>query len=489
MEFLWIGFAFFIALIFLKLVSDNRGSGSKSPPSPPGLPILGHLHLLGKLPHQSLQKLSQRYGGLMLLKLGIHNTLVVSTAETARELLKTQDHVFSSRPRTITGENFGYGGAGMVWAAYGDHWRSVRKLCTLELLTAKRVVMFQQVRKTEMSMLLKELQSSHTNPVELTSKLLDLTFNFMTRMVMNRSYSTGSSAERELAVRFKNLIVEAFTVAGSNTLADFFPYLGWMDGQAKKISSIHKQLDEYLAKQIVEHRQQPGTNRDFLDMMLAAKDLSDTSIKALCLDMIAAGTDTAAVTVEWALAELVNNPAMVFQVQEELKEVVGENRALDEIDLPKLTFLQAIVKETLRLHPPGPLSIPHQSIQACELEGYVIPAGTHALVNVYAIARDPRWWDEPLKFDPERFLRQPDIDVRGQSFELLPFGSGRRSCPGILLGTTTVQFVLGSLLHAFDWAAPDGKELDMAEKFGLTVPRASPLRLVPSTRLNPQAYI
>ncbi|XP_024534554.1 cytochrome P450 71A1-like [Selaginella moellendorffii] len=491
MEFLRLALAFLKALVFkLGCMIFSSKSSSKSlslPPSPRAVPLLGHLHLLGKLPHQSLQKLASRYGDVMLLKLGSHRTLVISSAEAAREVLKTHDHVFSSRPSTVAGKIFGYGGAGLVWAPYGEHWRTVRKLCTLELLTAKRVETSHPVRKREMAFVLDELSrhqqsDKQLEAVDLTTKLSDLTFNIMTKVLMNKSYLTGTSAEKEAAVRFKDLLTEAFVV-GTSCLSDSFSWLAWVDPQARKMERIHQQQDAYLCKQIAEHRQQPGSNGDFLDVMLAMEELSDTSIKSLSQDILAAGTDTTAVTVEWALSELVNDPALLRRAQEELTEMVGDKAMLDESDLPKLRYLQAVVKETLRLHPAGPLLLPHESTEACVLENYTIPAKTRVIVNAYAIARDPRWWDEPLKFDPERFLEKcQGMDVRGQSFEYLPFGSGRRGCPGVTLGMTTVMFILANLIHVFDWKLASGEEMDMTEAFGVTVPRASPFKLVPSSR-------
>jgi cytochrome P450 len=195
-------------------------------------------------------------------------------------------------------------------------------------------------------------------------------------------------------------------------------------------------------------------------------------------NMFAGGTDTSTVTMEWAMSELLKNPPIMKKLKVELDMVVGKDRLVQESDGPNLKYLQAVIKETFRLHPVGPLLVPHESTHDCVVAGYEIPAGTRLYVNTYAIGRNA--WDRPLEFDPERFMTGPDIniDIKGQDFRLLPFGSGRRGCPGIPLGLLIVQWTMATLVHAFDWTLPEGqepKDVDMTEAFGLTVPRAQAL--------------
>ena len=195
---------------------------------------------------------------------------------------------------------------------------------------------------------------------------------------------------------------------------------------------------------------------------------------------------------EWALAELIRHPDVLKKAQQELDAVVGRDRLVSETDLPRLTYLTAVIKETFRLHPSTPLSLPRVAAEECEVDGFRIPAGTTLLVNVWAIARDPEAWPEPLQFRPGRFLpggSHAGIDVKGSDFELIPFGAGRRICAGKLAGMVFVQYFLGTLLHAFDWSLPDGEEkVDMRETFGLALPKAVPLRAVVTPRLVPEAY-
>ena len=203
----------------------------------------------------------------------------------------------------------------------------------------------------------------------------------------------------------------------------------------------------------------------------------------LIQDMFAGGSDTSTNTIEWALAELVRNPHIMKKLEDELDNAVGKERLVQESDLPQLPYLTATVKETLRLHPAAPLLAPHESSIPCNIAGYYIPAKTRAIVNVWTIGRDPAAWENPLEFRPQRFV-ESNIDARGQHFHFLPFGSGRRGCPGFSLGLQSVQFMLASLVQAFHWSFPDpNKEIDMSEKFGLTVTMANPLLLMAKPKL------
>jgi cytochrome P450 len=207
-------------------------------------------------------------------------------------------------------------------------------------------------------------------------------------------------------------------------------------------------------------------------------------------DLIAGGTESSAVTVEWALSELLKKPEVFAKATEELDRVVGRGRWVTEKDVPSLTYVDAIVKETMRLHPVAPMLVPRLSREDTSVDGYDIPAGTRVLVSVWTIGRDPKLWDAPEEFMPERFIGNK-IDVKGQDFELLPFGSGRRMCPGYSLGLKVIQLSLANLLHGFAWRLPDGvtrEQLSMEEIFGLSTPRKFPLEAVVEPKLPAHLY-
>jgi cytochrome P450 len=225
-------------------------------------------------------------------------------------------------------------------------------------------------------------------------------------------------------------------------------------------------------------------------------------VRLMSQEMLAGGAETSSLTIEWAMAELIRNPMIMKRAQMELETVVGMNRIIEESDLHKLTYLQAVIKETLRLHPPGPLLVPHSStIKVCGIaKDYDIPPHTRVMVNVWAMGRDPSIWERPFEFYPERFLQQGQehhhiateiIDMDENNFKLFPFGSGRRACPGRPLGILVVQIVLARLLHSFHWVLPNHQEpntLDMSEEFGLTLPRVQPLHLKAYPKLQAHLY-
>ncbi|TVU25322.1 hypothetical protein EJB05_27814, partial [Eragrostis curvula] len=207
-------------------------------------------------------------------------------------------------------------------------------------------------------------------------------------------------------------------------------------------------------------------------------------------DLLIAGGDSASVTVEWALSELLRKPEIIAKATEDLDRVVGRNRLVTDADIPSLPYIEAIVKETLRMHPFAPLLTPRLSREHTSVAGYDIPAGTRVLVNVWAIGRDPAVWDAPGEFRPERFVGSR-LDVKGQDFELLPFGSGRQGCPGLNLGLKMVQVTLANMLHGFTWRLPDGMaadDLSMEEKPRISVPRMVPLLAVAEPKLPEHLY-
>lgn len=208
-------------------------------------------------------------------------------------------------------------------------------------------------------------------------------------------------------------------------------------------------------------------------------------------NLFTAGTDTSSSIIEWSLAEMLKNPRILKQAQDEMDQVIGRNRRLEESDIPKLPYLQAICKETFRKHPSTPLNLPRIADQACEVNGYYIPKGTRLSVNIWAIGRDPDVWDNPLDFTPERFFSEKyaKINPRGNDFELIPFGAGRRICAGTRMGIVLVQYILGTLVHSFDWKLPKDVELNMDEVFGLALQKAVPLSAMVTPRLEPNAYL
>uniref|UniRef100_A0A803P9M0 Reverse transcriptase zinc-binding domain-containing protein n=1 Tax=Cannabis sativa TaxID=3483 RepID=A0A803P9M0_CANSA len=322
-------------------------------------------------------------------------------------------------------------------------------------------------------------------------------------MLGYRVFGDGSGASDARADEFKAMVVEVMVLAGIFNIGEFVPALEWLDlqGVAAKMKKLHKRFDTFLGGIIEEHKTKIAQNKqhthDLLTTLISLNEnsedesqkLTDTEIKALLLNMFTAGTDTSSSTVEWAIAELIRHPKIMAHVQEELDHVVGRDRLVSDADLTQLTYLQAVIKEIFRLHPSTPLSLPRMASQDCEINGYHIPKGSTLLVNVWAIARDPEQWTDPLEFRPERFLpggEKAHVDIKGNDFEVIPFGAGRRICVGMTMGLRMVKLLTATLVHAFNMKLPNEllpEKLNMDEAYGLTLQRAAPLIIEPQPRL------
>ncbi|GAB4843947.1 hypothetical protein Ancab_013911 [Ancistrocladus abbreviatus] len=286
---------------------------------------------------------------------------------------------------------------------------------------------------------------------------------------------------------------------GATSFGDWAP-LRHTEGIQGKMKRLHDKFDGLITKMLEDHMKtadQRKGNPDLFDIVMGITEetegvkLTMTNYKALLLNLFIAGTDTSSSTMEWAMAEMLKNPTILKHAQAEIDSVIGKNRRLEESDLPKLRYLQAICKETFRRHPVVPLSLPRVTSEACQVNGYYIPKNTRLFVNVWAIGQDPELWEGPLEFNPERFLTEKGAKVEpwGNDFELIPFGSGRRICAGIRMGIAVVQYVIGTLVHCFEWKLIDGVELEMEEVFGLVLGKAQRLKAFAIPRLEPNAYM
>ncbi|XP_038978059.1 premnaspirodiene oxygenase-like [Phoenix dactylifera] len=482
----------FLLFVLLVIKLTKSTATRKLPPSPWKLPIIGHLHhLVGAVPHRAFRELSRRHGPLMHLRLGQVDHIIVSSPEMAREILKTHDLIFASRDNVLASKVF-YDGADLIFAPYGSYWRELRKICVIELLSAKRVKSFSTLRQEVMSNLVGYISTMNNSPVNLSEMFL-LTSNTMTSRV-----TFGTKCKH--GPRFISAMKRVNELLAGYTVADIFPSLSFIDtlsGVTSSLKKCHREMDEILGEIIKEHEEKRATKNssneeqqqgeDLVDVLLELKEngglefpLTLTSIKAVIMDMFAGGTESSATTLDWTMAELMRHPKIMEKVQAEVRQAFKGKARIEEEDINKFHYMKLVIKESLRLHQPGPLLLPRVCRETCQVDGYNIPAGSRIIINAWAVARDPRYWEDPESFRPERFDGS-SVDYKGGNFEYLPFGAGRRICPAMTFGLAQVEMALANLLYYFDWKLPNGmgpNDVDMTESFGAAVGLKSPLWLI-----------
>ncbi|XP_022944979.1 cytochrome P450 71B10-like [Cucurbita moschata] len=491
----WLPLVLFLSSLFiiLKWKATTKRRKLNFPPSPPKLPIIGNLHQLGKLPHISLWRLSQLYGPIMSFSVGRIETITISSAQTARALLKTHDFQSCNRPQTHAIKKLTYNFLDIAFTPYSDYWREIRKICIHELFSIKRVLSYEPIREQEVGLLIESIsQSASCGVVDLTEKCTAFTTGVIFRIAFGKPFKGDG---------FHELVSEAEALLGSYSAFEFFPIpfvgkvIDWFSGREARLEKVFNEMNVLFQEVIDEHlhpmRPKPKQD-DIIDVLLAISKkqvksctvvITHENIKAILLNLFLAGIETSSITLVWAMAELAKNPTLMKKAQEEIRNHVGKRGKVTERDIEELPYLKMIVKETLRLHPPAPLLVPRETISNFKMEGYDFYPKTTVQVNVWAIGRDPICWKDPEEFLPERFA-ESSIDYKGLHFEFLPFGGGRRICPGLNMGVKTVDLALANLLYHFDWKLPEGmkeEDLDMEEKSGLslTVHKKLPLELVP----------
>ncbi|XP_047093016.1 desmethyl-deoxy-podophyllotoxin synthase-like [Lolium rigidum] len=448
-----------------------------------------------------MRDLSRRLGPLMLLRLCELRVVVASSADAAREIMKTQDLTFASRPMSPTGKFLLGDSPGLVIAPYGEAWRQLRRICTLELFTSRRVRSFRPVREEEVGRLLRSLaqsSSSSSSQVNL-SKLIS-------------AYVADSAVRAVIGSRFKGrdaflqMLERRIKIAPAQCLPDLFPssrlalLVSRMPRQMKR---ERREMMDFIDTILQEHQESSkdgaaGEDEDFLHVLLRIQGegkldppLTDDDIKTVIVDIFVASSETSSTVMQWTMAELMRNPRVMRKAQEEVRRVLDGKNVVTEESLGGLRYLDLVIKEALRLHPPATLLVPRECRRPCQVLGFDVPAGAMVLVNAWAIGRDPAYWDRPEEFSPERF-EGGGVDFKGTDFEFIPFGAGRRMCPGMAFGLANMELALASLLYHFDWELPHGTEpggLDMTELLGITTRRRSDLLLVPTIRVPLPAKI
>ncbi|CAI0439162.1 unnamed protein product [Linum tenue] len=458
--------------IILKQKLSKTAVVSNLPPGPWKLPIIGNIHqMVGDQPHRRLRDLAGKYGpDVMSLQLGELPYIVISTPEAAKLVMKTHDVAFASRPYLLAADILYDGCKDIAFAPYGEYWRQMRKICTLELLSAKRVQSFRHIREEEVS------------------KLVD---------------SLSTAAGFRGACESDSDVVHCFKISDLYPSLNLLPVLS---GFRAKLEKMRKESDSVLDQVIGEHksrrtagRKGDGEKEDLVDVLLNLQEEQDLGvpitmevIKAVTLEVFLAGIETSTTTIEWVVSEMMKDPKVLQKAQQEVRQVYGDHDGrnyFDEANLDQLKYLDMVIAESLRLHPPLPLLVPRENRdQKVELNSYEVQVNTNVIVNAWAINRDPRHWTDPERFFPERFENE-SMDYKGADFQFIPFGGGRRICPGISFGMAIVKLTLANLLIHFDWTLPTRQEsIDMRECFGMTLRRQYPLQLIPTLYLYGRVF-
>ncbi|KAM7525298.1 hypothetical protein LguiA_015200 [Lonicera macranthoides] len=473
------------------------------PPGPWKLPLIGNiLQLAGSVPHRALRDLAKKHGPLMHLQLGEISMIVISSPRLAKELMKTHDLAFADRPALLVAKIVMYNATDIASAPYGAYWRQLRKITTLKLLSAKKVRSFRSIREEEVSNLVQSVRLSSTGSlVNLSQEIYTLTYKIVCKAAFGGNCKYGDD--------LKLLMNEIVSSASGFDVADLFPSLKLLhiiSGTEPKFAKLHQKVNHVLDNIIEEHNVnlasagKDGNNddteeEDLLDVLLKIPEsegldfpITSDNIKAVIMDMFIAGTDTSSNVMEWAMSEMIKNPRVMDKAQAELRQVLKGKDVIHESDIQDLIYLKMVIKETLRLHTPVPLLLPRECREQCKIDGYDIPMKTKVIVNAWAIGRDPEYWDDGESFLPERF-ENSSIDIVGSNYEYMPFGAGRRMCPGATFGLANIELPLAQLLYHFDWKLPHGMkpgDLDMSESFGAVVRKKDELYLIATPHAEPQ---
>ncbi|MBA0796714.1 hypothetical protein Gohar_007457 [Gossypium harknessii] len=489
----WLMYLVSYVILFQALLAITRklGRRAKLPPGPPPIPIFGNLFQLGDNPHKSLAKLASVHGDIMTLKLGQITTIVFSSATMAEEILQKHDAVSCNRTVPDAIRALRHHEVGLPWMPVSTTWRNHRKICKLHIFASHRLDANQYLRRTKVEQLLADVRHSSRvgEAVEIRQAAFKTTLSFMSNTIFSVDLSDSSQTSEE----FREIVQGILEELRKPNFGDYFPIANLdLQGNRRRMT-IHLRKIMDLFDNVIDERvelrrmsEYVSTN-DLLDTLLQLsqennQELDKNQIKHLILVVLfTAATETTTSTIEWAMAELLHNPQALLEARRELKKIIGKGNLVEESNVTCLPYLQAIVKETLRLHPPAPFLIPRKAEADIEVHNFVVPKGAQVFINAWVIGRDPNFWEEPDLFRPERFIRS-EMDVKGKDFGLIPFGGGRRICPGLPLAMRMLHSMLGTLIHSFDWELEDGvapENLNMDEKFHFVLQKAKPLRAIP----------
>ncbi|KAL1567548.1 6,7,8-trihydroxycoumarin synthase-like [Salvia divinorum] len=470
-------------IVIRKMMRMRRKKKNTVAAGPAGIPLLGNLLQFDSAkPLIYLQELSHKYGGVAYLTHGSTPILLVSSGRVAKQILKRHD----SRPPVMAQQKLSYNGVDMAFSPYNPHWREMRRMCALHLFSPKQILSFRPVREAQVSRLISKLHSRLHQPANLSDMAMSLASNIICGVAFGKTYDDHEYEKKKL----DKLVLEAQALMVSFYVSDHFKLFSWLDklsGLSSRVETNFQELDSFYQQLIDDHLSPSSSSSDesdIIDLMLKLKrekpeSISWDHIKALLMNLFVAGTDTVAAAIVWTMTGLMLRPDIMRKTQEHIREAVGrkeKGRMIEEDELMKLPYLKAVVMEALRLYPPAPLL--YRKVEKSQVvDGLQVEVGTKFIINGWAIARDPEIWKDPEEFVPDRFLNGSDSDWE---FKMLPFGGGRRRCPGMGMGMVSIHLALANLLYSFDWAVPpSAPPVDTDALPGLTMHKKNPLLLLP----------
>ncbi|PON92924.1 LOW QUALITY PROTEIN: Cytochrome P450, E-class, group I [Trema orientale] len=506
-----------LLIIFLlhRRKSTQTIPASPLPPGPTGLPLVGYLPFLRTDLHRQFTELSSLYGPIYKLWLGKKLCVVIGSTSLAKQVLRDHDTVFANHDMSVTAYVATYGGNDIVFQPYGPEWKKLRKIFVREMLSKSSLDGMYGLRREEVMKSVRHVYDvvykAGTSPVDFGSLAGSTVVNVIMSMIGGVSLKAGEKTID--GVEFRKLTTELMVLIGKPNVSDLFPGLAWLDiqGIERETKKVIRVFDAMFGSAIEERKRiitEGGgevQRKDFLQLLLEmindhdhedgtnATTISLAQLKAIlmiighCSGWNGHNNDCAGMGNGRASQESRGN-----EVQEELTQVVGLTNTVEDFHLSKLTYLNAVIKETLRLHPPVPLLVPRYPSQSTTIGGYNVPKGAKIFLNVWAMHKDPSNWENPLEFRPERFLNNSDdddddaskFDLLGNNFNFIPFGSGRRACAGVPLAERMLLYVLASFLHAFEWELPCGGKVELSEICGIVLKKREPLLIFPTPRLS-----